>query len=160
MGDVIENGRGVTGMKKATLQKWHLNWNTGKKKEPTMQTGIVKNEGAALLANTMCLAPSFSCRLPHQTNPTCSPSKVVPIASHFASSPNSGQHNRKVTLTEGRGDDDHKHQFNCSSSTVMGADIWLVASPDHHQKSHMGQHKERAPFRVTATPTDRLGANI
>lgn len=71
MGDVIENGRGVTGMKKATLQKWHLNWNTGKKKEPTMQTGIVKNEGAALLANTMCLAPSFSCRLPHQTNPTC-----------------------------------------------------------------------------------------
>lgn len=70
MGDVIENGRDVTGIKnfsvgsqeKQLCTSEHLN--IGKKREPTMQTCMVKKESAALLANILCLAPAFSQTIP------------------------------------------------------------------------------------------------
>lgn len=49
-----------------------------------------------------------------------SSSKVVPQASQCASSPKGGQHCTKVTLAQGREEDKHTHQSDCSPSREAG----------------------------------------
>lgn len=51
------------------------------------------------------------------------------------------QHHSKVTFTPGRKEDNHIHQFHCSPSSGLGANIWLDCRPHTPTKLLRRQHR-------------------
>lgn len=60
-----------------------------------------------------------------------------------------------------RGGDNHTYQFDGSPAMGRKQTSDLTADPAYRQKTHKGQYKDKAlQFRVTATPTEGMGADI